>query len=64
VLARLLALNAERFAEEQAVGLQEKGGKSSGAAGTATGKRRGRPTKAGQASGTEGQLGEQMGLGL
>jgi hypothetical protein len=64
VLARLLALNAERYSEEQARGLQGKGGKSSGAAGTATGKRRGRPTKAGQASGTEGQLGEQMGLGL
>ena len=64
VLARLLALNAERYSEEQARGLQGKGGKSSGAAGTATVKRRGRPTKAGQASGTEGQLGEQMGLGL
>jgi hypothetical protein len=33
VLARLLALNAERFAEEQVMGLQGKGGKSGGASG-------------------------------
>jgi hypothetical protein len=62
--ARLLALNAERYAEEQAMGLQGTGGKKAGATGTATGKRRGRPPKAGQESGTEGQLSEQMGLGL
>ncbi|MCS5693972.1 BREX-1 system adenine-specific DNA-methyltransferase PglX [Cyanobium sp. FGCU-6] len=46
VLARLLALNAERYAEEQAMGLQGKGGKKPAAAPTASGKRRGRPPKA------------------
>ena len=64
VLARLLALNAERYAEEQAMGLHGKGGKSTGATGTTTGKRRGRPAKASQASETEGRLTEQMGLEL
>ena len=47
VLARLLALNAERYAEEQAMGLHSKGGKKTAqAAGTTGGKRRGRPPKA------------------
>jgi hypothetical protein len=64
VLARLLALNAERYAEEQVMGLHGKGGKATGATGTTTGKRRGRPAKASQASETEGRLTEQMGLEL
>lgn len=64
VLARLLALNAERYAEEQAMGLHRKGGKVAGATGPKSGKRRGRPAKDGQASETEGKLSEQMGLEL
>jgi hypothetical protein len=64
VLARLLALNAERYAEEVRLGLHSKGGKATGATGTTTGKRRGRPAKASQASETEGRLTEQMGLEL
>ena len=65
VLARLLALNAERYAEEVAQGLHGKGGKKAApAAGPAGGKRRGRPAKTGQPSETEGQQTEQMGLGL
>ncbi len=67
VLARLLALNAERYAEEVAQGLHDKGakgsraGKATAASGSAsaTGKRRGRPAKAAKASDTE-----QMGLGF
>jgi hypothetical protein len=66
VLARLLALNAERYAEEMAQGLHSKGGKAGAGGG---GKRRGRPPKAAQASETggqqtENQQTEQMGLGL
>jgi hypothetical protein len=68
VLARLLVLNAERYAEEQAMGLHSKGGKVMGTAAktaAATGAtRRGRPAKGTPASQTEGQLSEQMGLGL
>jgi hypothetical protein len=47
VLARLLALNAERYGEEQAMGLQGKGGKkgAGGVVGGAPGKRRGRAAK-------------------
>ena len=43
VLARLIALNAERYAEEQAMGVHSKGGKTGGAA--LGSKRRGRPEK-------------------
>jgi type I restriction-modification system DNA methylase subunit len=57
VLARLLALNAERYAEEVALGLHGKAGKKDSAAGD--GKRRGRPPKAALA--TDGQ---QIGLAL
>jgi hypothetical protein len=59
VLARLLALNAERYAEEVAQGLHSKG--SSKAAGTAAagGKRRGRPAKTAESADTE-----QIGLAL
>ena len=56
VLARLLALNAERYAEEVAQGLHSKGKKS---AATASGKKRGRPAKA-----AVFESSEQMGLGL
>ena len=48
VLARLLALNAERYAEEVALGLHAKGGK-----------RGGRPAKAAESVDTE-----QIGLAL
>jgi hypothetical protein len=65
VLARLLALNAERYAEEVAQGLHGMGGKKAPpAAGAAGGKRRGRPPKTSQAGETEPQKAEQMGLGL
>jgi hypothetical protein len=56
MLARLLALNAERFAEEQAMGLQRKGGET-GAGGD--GKRKGAPLKAAKAGETN-----QIGLEL
>jgi hypothetical protein len=70
VLARLLALNAERYAEEVALGLHSKGGKQAAKAsralgGTALGgKRRGRPAKASQLGETGDDHCEQMGLGL
>jgi hypothetical protein len=71
VLARLLALNAERYAEEVALGLHSKEGKQAAkaarasAGGAATGgKRRGRPPKAGQQGETEPMQSEQMGLGV
>jgi hypothetical protein len=56
VLARLLALNAERYAEEVAQGLHGKGGKKPAAAPTVGGKRRGRPTKTTESADT-GQIG-------
>ncbi|MCP9889035.1 N-6 DNA methylase [Cyanobium sp. ATX 6A2] len=59
VLARLLALNAERYAEEVAMGLHSKGGKKAAAATAAGGKRPGRPPRATQAVDTE-----QIGLGI
>jgi len=59
VLARLLALNAERYEEEVAQGLHSKGGKKAAAPSTTGGKRRGRPPKADQAGETE-----QIGLAL
>jgi type I restriction-modification system DNA methylase subunit len=73
VLARLLALNAERYAEEVRLGLHSKGAKqaakAAASAGGAAGRRRGRPVQAaqaGEAGGqqTENQSTEQMGLGL
>ncbi|MFO7630113.1 MAG: SAM-dependent methyltransferase, partial [Prochlorococcaceae cyanobacterium] len=70
VLARLLALNAERYAEEVAMGMHSKGGKQAakaaraGADSTAGGKRRGRPPKLSQAGETEPMQAEQMGLAL
>jgi hypothetical protein len=59
VLARLLALNAERYAEEVAQGLHGKAGKKAAPAAAGGGKRRGRPPKAALA--TDGQ---QIGLAL
>ena len=59
VLARLLALNAERYAEEVAQGLHGKGGKKQSTAPAAAGKRRGRPAKAANSADTE-----QIGLAL
>ena len=72
VLARLLALNAERYEEEVNLGLHSKGAKQAakasravGASGAAaTGKRRGRPPKTVQLGETEPTQTEQMGLGL
>jgi hypothetical protein len=68
VLARLLALNGERYAEEVALGLHGKGGKQGAKAsktdGAAGGKRRGRPAKASQVGETGDDRSEQMGLVL
>jgi hypothetical protein len=72
VLARLLALNAERYEEEVNLGLHSKGakqaakaGRAAGASGAAaTGKRRGRPPSSSQPGETEPTQTEQMGLGL
>jgi hypothetical protein len=70
VLARLLALNAERYAEEVALGLHGRGGKkavkaSRASAATATGtSRRGRPPKTGQTGDTEPPQIQQIGLAL
>jgi hypothetical protein len=70
VLARLLALNAERYAEEVELGLHGRGGKkavkaSRASAATATGtSRRGRPPKTGQTGDTEPPQIQQIGLAL
>jgi hypothetical protein len=70
VLARLLALNAERYAEEVAMGLHSKGAKQAAKASRAIGstapggKGRGRPAKASQVGETGDDHSEQMGLGL
>ena len=56
VLARLLALNAERYAEEVAQGLHNKGKKTTA---STAGQKRGRPAKAAASASSE-----QMGLGL
>jgi hypothetical protein len=72
VLARLLALNAERYEEEVNLGLHSKGakqaakaGRAAGASGAAaTGKRRGRPPSSSQPREIVPTQTEQMGLGL
>jgi len=69
VLARLLALNAERYAEEVALALHSKGARQAAraakAAGAAAGtKRRGRPPKSSQPGETDADHSEQMGLVL
>jgi len=56
ILARLLALNAERYAEEVAQGLHGKAGKKAAADPAAGGNRRGRPAKATNSADT-GQIG-------
>jgi hypothetical protein len=63
LLARLLALNAERYAEEVRMGLHIKGGKQAAKAGGG-GKRQERTNKGSQEGGTEAQQVEQIGLGL
>ena len=67
VLARLLALNAERSAEEVAMRLHSKGAKQvakDASAVGASGARRGRPPRSVQVGETVASKGEQMGLGL
>jgi len=66
VLARLLALNSERYAEEVALGLHSKAGKQAAKAAKATGgeKRRARTPKVSQEGGPEARQVEQIGLGL
>lgn len=59
VLARLLALNAERYAEEVALGFHAKGGKKPAKVSSAGGKRGGRPAKASESVDTQ-----QIGLAL
>ncbi|WP_296447395.1 DNA methyltransferase [Vulcanococcus sp.] len=59
VLARLLALNAERYAEEVALGLHSKGSNKGSGKAAAGSKRRGRPAKAATSTDTE-----QIGLAL
>ena len=59
VLARLLALNAERYAEEVAQGLHSKGSSKASGTAAAGGKRRGRPAKTADSADTE-----QIGLAL
>jgi hypothetical protein len=68
VLACLLALNAERYAEEVAMGLHSKAAKqaarATATAGGSAAKRRERTRKVAHAGETEGQQAEQMGLGF
>ena len=64
VLARLLALNAERYAEEVAQGLHSKGSKKAAGPAAPGGKRRGRSPKSAQAGETEARQAEQRGLVL
>ncbi|MCP9914837.1 hypothetical protein KBZ07_15800 [Cyanobium sp. BA20m-14] len=59
VLARLLALNAERYAEEVVLGLHAKGGKKPATDSSAGGKRVARPAKAADSVDTQ-----QIGLAL
>ena len=59
LLARLLALNAERYAEEVAQGLHSKGSSKASSTATAGSKRRGRPAKTTESADTE-----QIGLAL
>ncbi|KAF0655014.1 N6-adenine-specific DNA methylase [Cyanobium sp. Copco_Reservoir_LC18] len=64
VLARLLALNAERYSEEVAQGLHSKGSKKPEGPATPGGKRRGRPPKAARGGETGSMQTEQIGLAL
>ncbi len=64
VLARLLALNAERYAEEEALGLHGKAGKKANTTPPRGGKRRGRPPKASQPGESGVPKPEQIGLAI
>ena len=64
VLARLLALNAELYAEEVVLGLHGKGAKKAAGPAATGGKRRGRPPKTSQVGETGDDHSEQMGLRL
>jgi hypothetical protein len=64
VLARLLALNAERYEEEVAQGLHSKSSKKASGPAAPGAKRRGRPPKSAQAGETGSVQAEQIGLGL
>jgi len=64
VLARLLALNAERYGEEVALGLHSKSSKKASGPAAPGAKRRGRPPKSAQAGETGSVQAEQIGLGL
>ena len=64
VLARLLALNAERYGEEVALGLHSKSSKKASGPAAPGAKRRGRPPKSAQAGETGSVHAEQIGLGL
>ena len=63
MLARLLALNAERFAEEQAKGLKGKLGMKGAGQPPQANKRRGRPPKLAQNGETAPMQSIQLGLG-
>jgi hypothetical protein len=63
LLARLLALNAARYAQEVAMGLHSNPGMQAAKA-VGGGKRRGRPAKASQVGETGANHSMQMGLGL
>jgi hypothetical protein len=64
VLARLLALNAERYEEEVAQGLHSKSSKKASGPAAPGAKRRGRPPKSAPAGETDSVQAEQIGLGL
>jgi hypothetical protein len=64
VLARLLALNAERYGEEVALGLHSKSSKKASGPAAPGAKRRGRPPKSAQAGESGSVQAEQIGLGL
>ncbi|MEB3323232.1 MAG: hypothetical protein VKI81_10465 [Synechococcaceae cyanobacterium] len=64
VLACLLALKAERYAEEVAQGLHANGARKTASAAAGGGKRRGRPPKSAQAGETGPMQAEQIGLSL
>jgi hypothetical protein len=64
VLARLLALNAERYGEEVAKGLHSKSSKKASGPAAPGAKRRGRPPKSAQVGETGSVQAEQIGLGM
>jgi len=64
LLARLLALNAELYAEAEAQGLHSKGARKASGPAAPGAKRRGRPPKSAQVGETGPVQAEQIGLGL